>query len=355
MPTVISHDRINLHVRPEVSALDKANGVTSYFGGTSNLAINIPALTVRRADTTVELGSGQSFVIAGLLSDQTTLTGNGVPGLSDVPVLGALFRSDGFQRQETELVIVVTPYLVKPINRSQRVAPADRRLARAQRYRTHYLSAPDGRGRRHVAAAHSRRCRLHGGIGIVKMRISPVFSLVLLGVVGVLAGCGPEYDPLTREGMWQPAHVNRADLVMSTANPSDLTFGKGNTTSDGQLAAAAIERLRVGKVKKLQDSGISQISVQSSTSDSSSTHHQLVAIVMAVNTTSAPQGDANLKTGERATLLGFVTDTDSEAAIRDGMIDPGALRTNPPALDPSGDRHAAAHAEPRGIDRRYHR
>ena len=116
VPTVISHDRINLHVRPEVSALDKANGVTSYFGGTSNLAINIPALTVRRADTTVELGSGQSFVIAGLLSDQTTLTGNGVPGLTDVPVLGALFRSDGFQRQQTELVIVITPYIVKPIN-----------------------------------------------------------------------------------------------------------------------------------------------------------------------------------------------------------------------------------------------
>jgi pilus assembly protein CpaC len=116
VPTVISHDRIVLHVRPEVSALDKANGVVAYFGGTSNLAINIPALSVRRADTTVELGSGQSFVIAGLLSDQTTLTGNGVPGLSDVPVLGALFRSDSFQRGQTELVIVVTPYIVRPIN-----------------------------------------------------------------------------------------------------------------------------------------------------------------------------------------------------------------------------------------------
>jgi pilus assembly protein CpaC len=116
VPTVISHDRIVLHVRPEVSALDKANGVVAYFGGTSNLAINIPALTVRRADTTVELGSGQSFAIAGLLSDQTTLTGNGVPGLSDVPVLGALFRSDSFQRGQTELVIVVTPYIVRPIN-----------------------------------------------------------------------------------------------------------------------------------------------------------------------------------------------------------------------------------------------
>jgi pilus assembly protein CpaC len=116
VPTVLAHDRINLHVRPEVSELDKADGVTSYFGGSSNVAVNIPALTVRRAETTVELGSGQSFVIAGLLSDQATLTGNGVPGLSDVPILGALFRSDGFQRQQTELVIVVTPYIVKPVS-----------------------------------------------------------------------------------------------------------------------------------------------------------------------------------------------------------------------------------------------
>jgi pilus assembly protein CpaC len=116
VPTVLSHDRINLHVRPEVSELDKADGVTSYFGGSNSLAINIPALTVRRAETTVELGSGQSFVIAGLLSDQATLTKNGVPGLSDVPMLGALFSSDGFQRQQTELVIVVTPYIVKPVS-----------------------------------------------------------------------------------------------------------------------------------------------------------------------------------------------------------------------------------------------
>ena len=114
VPTVMSHDRISLHVRPEVSQLDKANGVTSYLG--SNVAISIPALTVRRADTTVELGSGQSFAIAGLLSDQTTQVGQATPGLGEVPILGALFRSDSFQRQETELVIVVTPYIVRPIS-----------------------------------------------------------------------------------------------------------------------------------------------------------------------------------------------------------------------------------------------
>jgi pilus assembly protein CpaC len=118
VPTVIAHDQIILHVRPEVSQLDKADGVTFLLGtgGSTASGVSIPALTVRRADTTVQLGSGQSFVIAGLLQDQTTLTGNSVPGLGDVPILGALFRSDSFQRNESELVIVVTPYIVKPVN-----------------------------------------------------------------------------------------------------------------------------------------------------------------------------------------------------------------------------------------------
>jgi len=114
VPTVMSNDRISLHVRPEVSQLDKANGVTSVLN--SNVSISIPALTVRRADTTVELGSGQSFAIAGLLSDQTTQITQATPGLGEIPILGALFRSDSFQRQETELVIVVTPYIVKPVS-----------------------------------------------------------------------------------------------------------------------------------------------------------------------------------------------------------------------------------------------
>jgi pilus assembly protein CpaC len=117
VPTVLSKDNIVLHVRPEVSQLDKANGVTFFFGnGGTGAGLSIPALVVRRADTTVALGSGQSFVIAGLLSDQTTLTGNAVPGMGDIPVLGALFRSDSFQRSQDELVIVVTPYIVAPVN-----------------------------------------------------------------------------------------------------------------------------------------------------------------------------------------------------------------------------------------------
>jgi len=113
VPTVMDGDRINMHVRPEVSQLTDQGAVQLQAG---NASLVIPALQVRRADTTVELGSGQSFAIAGLLSDSVTHTGNGVPFLGDTPILGALFRSDSFRRQETELVILVTPYIVRPVS-----------------------------------------------------------------------------------------------------------------------------------------------------------------------------------------------------------------------------------------------
>jgi len=113
VPTVLSDGRINLHVNPEVSQLTTAGAVSMSAG---NSTISVPALTVRRASTTVELGSGQSFAIAGLLLRDSTQNDTGLPGLGDVPVLGALFRSDAFQRNESELVIVITPYIVRPVN-----------------------------------------------------------------------------------------------------------------------------------------------------------------------------------------------------------------------------------------------
>ncbi|HVI98881.1 MAG TPA: type II and III secretion system protein family protein [Sphingomonas sp.] len=117
-PTVLSDGRISLRVRPEVSELDYANAVQ--VGGTT-----VPGLTTRRTETTVELGSGQSFVIAGLLSNNRANTIDKAPGLGDVPVLGALFRSNGWKHNETELVIVITPYLVKPVNANEVVLPTD--------------------------------------------------------------------------------------------------------------------------------------------------------------------------------------------------------------------------------------
>lgn len=112
-PTVESGDRISIKVRPEVSALTTQGAVQLAVG---NSTIQVPALTVRRAETTVELASGQSFAIAGLLQDSTTLGGNAVPKLGEIPVVGALFRDDSFQGNQTELVIVVTPYLVRGVS-----------------------------------------------------------------------------------------------------------------------------------------------------------------------------------------------------------------------------------------------
>jgi pilus assembly protein CpaC len=117
VPTILTDGRISLHVRPEVSQLTNVGSVSVPVStgllGTST--ITIPAITVRRADTTVELGSGQSFAIAGLLSAQDAMDAQGVPYLGEIPVIGALFKSDLFQRSESELVIVITPYIVKPI------------------------------------------------------------------------------------------------------------------------------------------------------------------------------------------------------------------------------------------------
>jgi pilus assembly protein CpaC len=120
VPTVLTNGRISLHVHPEVSELTTVGAVsvpisTSLLGSAT---VTIPAITVRRADTTVELGSGQSFAIAGLLSADNSMNARGLPGIGEMPVIGALFKSDLFQRDESELVIVITPYLVKPVSRS---------------------------------------------------------------------------------------------------------------------------------------------------------------------------------------------------------------------------------------------
>jgi pilus assembly protein CpaC len=118
-PTVLSDGRISLRVRPEVSQLDYSNAVT--LNNT-----RVPGLTTRRTETTVELGSGQSMVISGLLSNSHNNSYDKTPGLSNLPIIGALFRSNAFQRNETELVIVITPYLVKPVNNASDIAlPTD--------------------------------------------------------------------------------------------------------------------------------------------------------------------------------------------------------------------------------------
>ncbi len=107
-PTVLRNGVINLIVKPEVSEIDKSNGVT--VAGTF-----VPGLTTRKASTTLELRDGQSFMLGGLLQSDGTNNINQLPWVGDLPVLGALFRSTDYQKQETDLVILVTPHIVRPM------------------------------------------------------------------------------------------------------------------------------------------------------------------------------------------------------------------------------------------------
>lgn len=106
-PVVLSDDRISLNMNTEVSSLDNANAVT--------LAdVTVPGLDIRRAETTIEIPSGGSLMIAGLLQSKTAKGLSGLPGIKDTPILGDLISSDSFQRDESELVVIVTAYLVEP-------------------------------------------------------------------------------------------------------------------------------------------------------------------------------------------------------------------------------------------------
>lgn len=111
-PTVLSANRIALKVAPESSELDYANAIQVISGDQTTL---MPALRVRKADTTVEMGEGESYIISGLVSRQTMANVSKMPFLSDLPIIGSFFRNVSYSQDERELVIVVTPRLVKPI------------------------------------------------------------------------------------------------------------------------------------------------------------------------------------------------------------------------------------------------
>ena len=107
-PTVVGPGRINLKVAPEVSELDFNNGVS--ISGTV-----VPALVVRRTDTSISLADGESFVVSGLISTTNTSAVNKLPGLGNIPILGAFFRDSTIKREEKELLMIVTPHLVQPL------------------------------------------------------------------------------------------------------------------------------------------------------------------------------------------------------------------------------------------------
>ena len=118
-PLVLTESRIRIKVEPEVSEISDEGAITLQSG------LTIPAIATRRAKTTVELAPGESFMIAGLILDEMQSTIDQLPGLSEIPVLSSLFRSTAYQREETELVLAITPYLVDPLLSGDIKMPTD--------------------------------------------------------------------------------------------------------------------------------------------------------------------------------------------------------------------------------------
>jgi pilus assembly protein CpaC len=147
-PTVLSENRISVKVAPEVSELDFTTAVQ--FQG-----FVIPGLTLRKAETVVELADGQSFAIAGLLRENVRDIAAKYPILGDIPILGALFRSRAFQKSETELVIIATPHLAKPIDAAKQALPTDYYIE-PDDTELYLLGLMEGRGKSDTASARGK-------------------------------------------------------------------------------------------------------------------------------------------------------------------------------------------------------
>jgi pilus assembly protein CpaC len=137
-PTVLSSNKISMEVKPEVSELDFTNAVALQ-------GYVVPSLTTRRVATTIELADGQSFAIAGLLKEDLREVVSKFPVLGDIPILGVLFRSTSYQKNETELVIIVTPHLVKPVDMAKQTLPTDA-FVEPNDFEFYLLGSLEGRG-----------------------------------------------------------------------------------------------------------------------------------------------------------------------------------------------------------------
>jgi pilus assembly protein CpaC len=138
-PTVLSSEKISMKVAPEVSELDFSNSIA--LSG-----FVVPAITTRRVSTVIELADGQSFAIAGLLQDNVREVVSKFPVLGDIPIMGALFRSSLFQKNESELIIIVTPHLVKPLDMAKQTLPTDQYIEPSD-WEFYLLGSMEGEGK----------------------------------------------------------------------------------------------------------------------------------------------------------------------------------------------------------------
>jgi pilus assembly protein CpaC len=123
-PIVLSEGRVSLKVMTEASDLSQQNAITLQVPG-STQSLTIPSIITRRAETTIEIPSGGSLAMAGMIQEQTKQQINGVPGLMQIPILGSLFKSRDYINNQTELMILVTPYIVRAVSQKQLSRPDD--------------------------------------------------------------------------------------------------------------------------------------------------------------------------------------------------------------------------------------
>ncbi len=160
-PTVLSNKKISMQVAPEVSELDFSRAVQT-------AGFVVPSINTRRASTVVEVADGQSFAIAGLLSNETREVVTKFPLLGDIPVIGALLRSSNFQKNETELIIVVTAHLVKPLDMAKQTLPTDQYIE-PDDFEFYLLGALEGKEKTKSSATATRSSskdnKLEGNFG----------------------------------------------------------------------------------------------------------------------------------------------------------------------------------------------
>ena len=254
-PTVLGGGLINMKIEPEVSQIDTTHTVTVANG------ISVPALIVRRASTTVELRDGQSFVIGGLLQTDNKNQIEQLPWLGSVPVLGALFSSKSYQKNETDLAIIVTPHLVRPARPGDVIKVAGRRHAAAERRRLLPARQDRGQPRRRARSRQSppvspspASSRTPGTCSICRrgeypMRPSSnaVRSFALAAVLATLAGCS-EYldrrDTISLSG----GNAVATNQVTQMVDPWPRASAKRNIAFDGNRMESAVTRYRTNTV-----------------------------------------------------------------------------------------------------------
>jgi Flp pilus assembly protein, secretin CpaC len=247
-PTVLSDGLINMKIEPEVSQLDFSHMVT--IGG-----LSIPPLIVRRASTTVELRDGQSFVIGGLLQSVGQNAISQLPWLGDMPVLGALFRSTSYQKQETDLAIIVTPRLVRPARPGDIIkTPLDASSAvnDVDLFLMGKTELPPGQG----AARQRRACRVSSPatFSICRRETSMCFrsatrTIVATALLGaMLGGCSEYYFDRRDTITLYSGDAVATNRVTQMIDPWPVASGRRNIAYNGQKAATAAERYRTGRV-----------------------------------------------------------------------------------------------------------